>query len=214
MYRGFSGGSVVKNLPANPGDTGDVSSVPGSGRSPGGWSGNSLQYSKNPMDRGAWPGIVHGVPKSLTQLSDWTHTWYTDSILSIIDTHEVEKSGPCSQRHHSLAGAICWWKVVWKSSLMPASSIPMWKTLAATDCSVHGLNSTRSSCGSLIPNARGPQNRSSEGSLLAILYMTKPLPPLGQGLWLWTCKRHVWEPTWLVVWNSSDRYLQEECFLR
>ena len=41
------------NLPAN---TGDLGSVPGSGRSPGKGNGNSLQYSclENPMDRGAW----------------------------------------------------------------------------------------------------------------------------------------------------------------
>ena len=32
---GFPGGSVVKNPPANAGDTGDVSSIPGLGRSPG-----------------------------------------------------------------------------------------------------------------------------------------------------------------------------------
>jgi len=49
-YQCFLGGSVVKNLPAN---TGDVGSVPKSGRSPGEGNGNSLQYPylKNPMDR-------------------------------------------------------------------------------------------------------------------------------------------------------------------
>ena len=40
---GFPGGSVVKNLPANAGDTGDVGSIPGSGRSPGVGNGNLLQ---------------------------------------------------------------------------------------------------------------------------------------------------------------------------
>ena len=46
---------VVKNPPANAGDTRDVGSVPGLGRSPGAWHGNPLQYSflENPMDRGA-----------------------------------------------------------------------------------------------------------------------------------------------------------------
>ena len=43
---------VVKKLPANAGDTGDVSSIPGWERSPGGGCGNPLQYSclENPMD--------------------------------------------------------------------------------------------------------------------------------------------------------------------
>ena len=39
------GGSVVKNLPANAGDTGNVGSVPGSERSPGEGNGNPLQHS-------------------------------------------------------------------------------------------------------------------------------------------------------------------------
>ena len=51
----FPGGSVVKTPPANAGGTGEASSVPGSGRSPGGGNGNPLQYSclGNPIDRGA-----------------------------------------------------------------------------------------------------------------------------------------------------------------
>ena len=63
---------MVKNLPANAGDTGNVDSTPGLGRSPGGGNGNSLQYSclESPMDRGAWQATVHGVAKSRTQLSD------------------------------------------------------------------------------------------------------------------------------------------------
>ena len=43
--KGFPGGSVVKNLPANAGASGDVGSIPGSGRFPGGGNGNPLQYS-------------------------------------------------------------------------------------------------------------------------------------------------------------------------
>ena len=39
---GFSGGKVVKNPSANAGDTGDAGSIPGSGRSPGGWHCNPL----------------------------------------------------------------------------------------------------------------------------------------------------------------------------
>ena len=65
---GFPDGSVVKNLPANAGDAGDASLIPGSGRSPGEENGNPLQYPflENPMDRGAWWATVHGVAKSQT----------------------------------------------------------------------------------------------------------------------------------------------------
>ena len=69
---GFPGGSVLKNLPASAGDAGDLGSIPGLGRSPGGGHGNPLQYSclKNPMGRGAWWAIVHGVTESdMTKLS-------------------------------------------------------------------------------------------------------------------------------------------------
>ena len=63
---------MVKNLPANIGDTGDVGSIPGLDRFPGEGNGNPLQYSclENPMDRGAWRTKVHGVAKSQTTLSD------------------------------------------------------------------------------------------------------------------------------------------------
>ena len=69
---GFPGGSVVKIPPAS---VGDVSLIPGWGRSPGEGSGNPLQYSclKNPMDRGAWRAIAHGVTKesdTTQQLND------------------------------------------------------------------------------------------------------------------------------------------------
>ena len=57
---------MVKNLPADAGDIRDPGSVPESGKSPGGGHGNPLQYSclENPMDRGAWWAVVHGVTKS------------------------------------------------------------------------------------------------------------------------------------------------------
>ena len=55
---------MVKNPPANVGDAG---SIPGSERSSREGSGNPLQYSclGNPMDRGDWQAIVHGVTKEL-----------------------------------------------------------------------------------------------------------------------------------------------------
>ena len=56
---------VVKNPATNAGDIRDMDSTPGLGRSPGGGSGNPLQYSclENPMDKGAWQATVHGVAK-------------------------------------------------------------------------------------------------------------------------------------------------------
>ena len=68
IYRytqGFLGGAVVKNPPANAGDT---DSIPGSGRSPGVGNGTPLQTSclENPMDREAWRATVQGVAKSWT----------------------------------------------------------------------------------------------------------------------------------------------------
>ena len=63
---------VVKKSPAGARDTGDMGSIPGSGKSPGGGNDNAFQYSclENPMDRGAWWAMVHGVAKSRTRLSD------------------------------------------------------------------------------------------------------------------------------------------------
>ena len=65
---GFPGGSESKESACN---AGDLSSIPGLGRSPGAGNGNPLQYSclGNPMDRGAWRASVPGVAKSWTRLS-------------------------------------------------------------------------------------------------------------------------------------------------
>ena len=65
---GFSGGSVINNMPANAGDTGDAGSIPGSGRTSGGGNSNPLQYSylENSVDRGAWQATVHRAAKSWT----------------------------------------------------------------------------------------------------------------------------------------------------
>ena len=69
FYMVFPGGSDGKESVCNAGDLG---SIPGLGRSPGGGYGNALQYSclENPMDRGAWQATIHGVAKSQTQGHD------------------------------------------------------------------------------------------------------------------------------------------------
>ena len=68
---GLPGGSVVKNPPANAEDTGDVGSIPGSGRSSGVGNGKPLQYSclGNPLDREAWWATVPVGAKRWTQLN-------------------------------------------------------------------------------------------------------------------------------------------------
>ena len=64
---------MVKNLPANVGDTGDLGSIPGWGRSPGGGNGNALQYFclENSMDKGVWQAIAMVLPRV-------RHNWATE----------------------------------------------------------------------------------------------------------------------------------------
>ena len=59
---------MVKNLLANARYAGDMCSILGSGRSPGGGNCNPFQYSclENPMDRGGWWVTLHGIIKSQT----------------------------------------------------------------------------------------------------------------------------------------------------
>ena len=62
MHVFFPHSSVSKELACS---AGDLSSIPGLGRSPGEGNGNPLQYSclEHPMDRVAWWAIVHGVAR-------------------------------------------------------------------------------------------------------------------------------------------------------
>ena len=62
---------VVKNSPTSAGDPGDVTLIPGLGKSPGKGNGTPLQNSclENFMDRGAWLAAVHGAEKSQLRLS-------------------------------------------------------------------------------------------------------------------------------------------------
>ena len=91
----ISGGTEVKNLPANAGGTRHRGSIPGSGRSPGVGNGTPLQYSclENSMTQEPG-GLVHGVTKSRTWPNDWpcmSHTCsrrisfphYTDGLMHV-----------------------------------------------------------------------------------------------------------------------------------
>ena len=68
---------MVKNLPANAGDTGDLGSIPGLGRSPGEGNNNPLQYSCLGNQRGAWQATVHGVTELDAVEHAHTHTHKT-----------------------------------------------------------------------------------------------------------------------------------------
>ena len=70
-------GSVGKEPACNAGDEGNVGSIPGLGRSPGGGNGNPLQYSclECSMNRGAWQATVHGGHKDLDTLNMYAWLW-------------------------------------------------------------------------------------------------------------------------------------------
>ena len=69
-----------KKTGCNAGDKGRWSSIPASGRCPGGGHSNPLQYSclGNPMDGGAWWATPHGVAKSQTWLMQLSTRAYQD----------------------------------------------------------------------------------------------------------------------------------------
>ena len=79
--REFPDSSVGKESACS---AGDLSSIPGSGRSCGEGNGNPLQYTclENPMDKGAWQATVHGVAKSRTRLSDFTRECSGASLVA------------------------------------------------------------------------------------------------------------------------------------
>ena len=82
IYHTLNDGSAGKESACSAGETGDVSSVPGLGRCPGGGKGYTFQYSclKNPMDRRA--GRPNS-PKCLKELNATKHTTTVYSALSI-----------------------------------------------------------------------------------------------------------------------------------
>ena len=79
---GFPGSSKGKESARN---TGDLCSIPGSGRSPGEGNDNPLQYSclESSMDRGSWQVcIVDGVAKRHEQVTN-LHFFFLDTLLQI-----------------------------------------------------------------------------------------------------------------------------------
>ena len=67
---------VAKNPPSNSGDVGDMSSILGSGKSPGGGHGNPIQHAcvENSMDRGVWQAMVHGISElDMSEVAEHQH---------------------------------------------------------------------------------------------------------------------------------------------
>ena len=102
--RGFPGGAVVKNPPANAGDTGDGGPIPGWERSPQVGNDNPLQISclENSMGRGAKWATVHRVAKSWKWLQ-WLSLLYGATPTS---THDYWKN------HTFDSTELCWPNVV------------------------------------------------------------------------------------------------------
>ena len=95
-----------KESACSTGATGDVGSIPGSGRFPGGEHGYPLQYSflENPMDKGAWRATVHRVTKSWTRVK-----WLSTHTLIYIYTHilnckEIKPDNPEGNQSQILIG--------------------------------------------------------------------------------------------------------------
>ena len=83
---------LVKNTPANVGDSRDAGLIPGSGRSPGVGNGKPLQCSclHNSVVREAWWATVHGVTKSWTRLSTHHHLVPgACDCLNVLLKHEI-----------------------------------------------------------------------------------------------------------------------------
>ena len=86
---------VVKNPLAN---AGDMTSITGWGRSPGGSHENPLQYSylENPMDRGAWWATDHSVSKT------WTRLKRVSTHYNVIDKYNRLWTGTSNRRKMSI----------------------------------------------------------------------------------------------------------------
>ena len=82
---------MVKNPPANAGDTGNAGLIPGSGRSLGVGNGHPLQYSclENPMYRGAWRATDHRAAESdiIEQLNKYIYIYIYIYIHTHTHTH-------------------------------------------------------------------------------------------------------------------------------
>jgi len=118
----------VKDPPAMQETWADMSLIPGLGRSPGGGHSNPLQYSclKNPMDRGTWQAIVHGVTKRVGH--DWS-LLYLSIFLSLSLSIHTHTHTYIYKRGGQLWGWCLKRESVWKKHLLEAWDIERVKEL-------------------------------------------------------------------------------------
>ena len=98
--KGFPGSSEVEESACNA----DPGSIPGLRRSLGEGNDNPLQYSclENPMDRGAWQAIVHGVTKSWPWLKRLHFTsFFSRTGVPGDPTHSPQTSGHTQLQRYS-----------------------------------------------------------------------------------------------------------------
>ena len=92
-FWGFPSDSVVKKKKKNPpANARDACSMPGLGRFPRGGNGNPLQNSclENPMDRGVWWALAHGVSES--DVTERTHARYFFCSLYLLISSQYGSS--------------------------------------------------------------------------------------------------------------------------
>ena len=139
---------------------GDLSSISGSGRSPGEGNGYSLQYSclENSMDRGAWQATVYGVAKGQTQLSDWACTHLFGGFPGGSDCQEsacqenwvqsLDQEDPL-EKEMAMHSSILAWRIPWREepgglpSMVSQRVRHDWSNLATHTCSLASLNKKR-----------------------------------------------------------------------
>ena len=117
LGQGFPGVSLSKESICNTGDAGDLGSVPGLWRFPGGGHGNQLLYSslEGPIDRGAWWAIVHRVAKSQTRLKQLSTYTLGQCVLIIWTEVSSRVTSPFPKNVNFEASRYRVW-VVWSES--------------------------------------------------------------------------------------------------
>ena len=116
----FPGGGVIKNPPANAGNSRNVGLIPGSGRYPAVGNGNSLQYCclRNSMDRnsrGTWWLLPLGSQRVGHDIMAQIHRWmWSDEVKvsRILDKEAVEGYAaprtPSSPTHLARTRELSW----------------------------------------------------------------------------------------------------------